>query len=446
MKLKKVKFQTLGCRVNQYETQAMREKLFKSGFVETKNLDEADLFVLNTCTVTAESDRKSRYLIRKMHRVNPETKIIVTGCYAERNVEEILEIEGVTEVLRQNEKDLIVEKALLHFDIENSEFSQCRGQEEDKMHGRDRYSDLSVSSFEGRARAFVKIQDGCNHACAFCKVVIVRGRARSRRFDEVVEEAETLVRAGFKEVVLAGIQLGAYGDGLGDSESLASLCRRLLEVSGLERLRLSSIEPTDVSDELIQLMAESPKFCPHLHIALQSGDAEVLKNMNRRYGPKFYKELVHKINRKVDFFALTCDVMTGFPGETQEQFQNTIELLNELKPLKIHAFPYSPREGTRAARMEDTIEHSEADRRIKFLQAEGRGWQSEYLDGTINTRLHVLVEEKVDRKETGEVFYRGRTPNYILVEFNAEDVNVGEFAWVEVKENRKDRVFGELVS
>jgi len=440
--MKKVKFQTLGCKVNQYETQGMREKLSKAGFVETQNDTDADLFVLNTCTVTGEADKKNQYLIRRMHRKNPNTKIIVTGCYAERNVDEIVKLEGVSEVLRQNEKDLITEKALLQFDIDDSDFSLCRGQEEDASHGRNRLTDFSISEFDGHARAFIKVQDGCTHACSFCKVVLVRGKSRSRTINDVVDEVKRVVDAGFKETVLTGIQLGAYGQDLDNKKWLSDLVSELLKVNGLDRLRLSSIEPTDVSSDLIQIMSETNRLCPHLHIPLQSGDEEVLKRMKRRYPPQFYKDLVLSIQEKIDFFALTCDVMTGFPGETEQQFQNTINLLAELKPLKIHAFPYSSREGTVASRYEDHLPSEEIHSRNRRLIKEGKLWQSQFLSSYLGKRFPVLVEEEVFGDD-GKRCLRGRTSNYILTEFDGSKDKVGNIIWVELEKNNGDRIWAK---
>jgi len=440
--MKKVIFQTLGCKVNQYETQGMREKLLGAGFKEIHEAKEADLLVLNTCTVTGEGDKKSRYLIRRMHRLNPNAKIIVTGCYAEKNRDEIIRIEGVSEVLGQNEKDMILERTLKCFDLENPDFTLCRGQDDSAQNARTRFANLSISDFEGYAgRVFVKVQDGCNHACSFCKVVLVRGRSRSRDLCSIVEEVKRLTQAGFSEIVLTGIQLGAYGDDFAPQIPLSNMVSSLLDIPELKRIRLSSIEPTDVTDDLIALMKESRKFCPHLHVPIQSGDDQVLQAMRRRYTRDFYRDLVNKLNDGIKDFALTADVMCGFPGETEEQFQNTLALLEELKPLKIHAFPYSRREGTLAAKYNKEVPDFEIASRVKRLFEHGARWQSDYLGKYLGKFLSVLVEERLE----GGNLFRGRTVNYMLVEFEGEDVSLGDFVIVKAETILGDRIFGILL-
>ncbi|MBI4972101.1 MAG: tRNA (N(6)-L-threonylcarbamoyladenosine(37)-C(2))-methylthiotransferase MtaB [Candidatus Omnitrophica bacterium] len=437
--MKKVIFQTLGCKVNQYETQGMREKLLRSGFAETDEVEDADLLVLNTCTVTGEGDKKSRYLIRRMHRLNPNAKIIVTGCYAEKNRDEIFSIEGVTEVLGQNEKDKILDSALRLLDINDSNFSMCRGQDDSALNARKRFADLSITDFQGFGRAFVKVQDGCNHACSFCKVVIVRGRSRSREFQSIIDESKRLVDMGFLEIVLTGIQLGAYGDDFASQISLSKLVEALTEIPKLERVRLSSIEPTDVTDDLIALAKNNSKFCPHLHIPLQSGDDAVLKKMRRRYDSGFYRELVLRLQREVKAFALTADVMCGFPGETEQQFQNTIALLEELKPLKIHAFPYSKREGTLSSKFSDEVALGIIDARRRKLVEASAIWQSNFISQYLGVVFSVIVEEKLE----GSIC-RGRTSNYMLVEFESDAVKLGDLVDVQLEHILDDRAWGVL--
>jgi len=307
----KVKFSTLGCRLNQYETQAVREQFLGAGYVETRDAKEADVFVLNTCTVTKESDRQSRYKIRKFHRTNPSAKIVVTGCYVERNRDDIEREEGVTLTVLNREKS-----DLLNLLDSCTSLSFMRPEPPPKR----RFTPLSISKFEGRTRAYVKIQDGCNHACSFCKVVLVRGPSRSRSTEDVVRETERLCESGNLEVVLTGIQLGAYGYDIKKRQMLSDLINEMSEVPGLKRIRLSSIEPTDVSDPLIEVMATNRKVCNHLHIPLQSGSDAILSRMNRRYKRDFYIDLIAKIRRQVPDFVLTTDVMVGFSSETDERF------------------------------------------------------------------------------------------------------------------------------
>ena len=413
----RVKFKTLGCRLNQYETQAMREQFLRAGYLETDCDGEADFLVLNTCTVTSESDREGRYLIRKFHRDHPTAKIVVTGCYVERNENEIKEIPGVTMTVLNRQKSEIVN---LLESCTTFTFAP-------ELPSKRAYVPLKISKFEGRSRAYVKIQDGCNHACSFCKVVLVRGPSRSREMEDVVEEAKRLADQGFKEVVLTGIQLGAYGYDFSKHQMLCSLIERLSEISNLERIRLSSIEATDVSDTLIDLMASNEKFCPHLHIPLQSGDDQVLRRMNRRYNRSFYLDLIQNIRQQVPDFVLTTDVMFGFPAETAGEFQNTVDLLTTAQPYKMHLFPYSTREGTKAARFHELVDNSEMTRRRDVLALLEEKLRQQVQKHFLGRRLFVLVEDL--STETGWV--AGRCANYLKVKFLG-DITPGTLLEVQV--------------
>ncbi len=402
----KVRFKTLGCRLNQYETQAIREQFLTAGYQETENDREADLFVLNTCTVTNESDKESRYFIRKFHRENPNAKIVVTGCYVERNEEEIKNLPGVTLTVLNRQKaqlfNLLDSCTSLSFDSV-------------KIPSKRIYTPLTISQFEGKTRAYIKIQDGCNHACSFCKVVLVRGPARSRELSDVIEEAKRLSRQGFKEIVLTGIQLGSYGYDLKKRQMLCDLIEQLYLIPDLKRIRLSSIEPTDVTDELIELMSVNEKFCPHLHIPLQSGDDEILKRMNRRYRRYFFIDLTQRLSSKVPDFILTTDIMIGFPGETVSQFENSIETLIETEPYKLHIFPYSSREGTRAAQFLDLIPANEMNRRRNVLLMLEEKLRRKVQERFMGRKLNVLTEE--GNGEEGWAV--GRSANYLKVRFPA---------------------------
>jgi len=405
----KVRFKTLGCRLNQYETQAIREQFLNAGYQETETDGEADLLVLNTCTVTNESDKESRYLIRKFHRENPDAKIVVTGCYVERNEAEIKSLPGVTlTVLNRQKSELFnLLESCTSLSLTPAELPSKRT-----------YTPLHISGFKEKTRAFIKIQDGCNHACSFCKVVLVRGPARSRALEEVVEEAKRLTGQGFGEVVLTGIQLGSYGYDLKKRQMLRDLIERLSLINGLRRIRLSSIEPTDVTDELIEIMAENNKVCSHLHIPLQSGDDQILERMNRRYRRSFFRDLIQKITLRVSDFVLTTDVMIGFPGESTEQFENTVGLLVETQPYKLHIFPYSRREGTRAARFSDLIHGTEMNRRRDILLSVEEKLRQNVQERYLGRNLNVLTEEG----NCEEGWVTGRSANYLKVRFPGERV------------------------
>ena len=404
--MKKVRFVTLGCKVNQYETQAMRESLLAKGFQEARQASE--VIVINTCTVTEEADRENRYWIRRFRRENPQAKIVVTGCWVERNR---LEVESLTEV------DLVLSNRQKQ-DLADWLFQGCGTPEVQRS--KTEYDSLNISTFLGCGRAFIKIQDGCNHACSFCKVVLVRGRSRSRPLTDIVAETERLIESGYREIVLTGIQLGAYGLDLDPGLSLISVLERLSRVPGIERIRLSSIEPTDVKRDLILAIKEIPKVCPQLHLPLQSGDSEILKKMNRRYEQDFYRSLVQELRDEIPDFCLSMDVMAGFPGEEEPHFQNTLSLIEETRPIRIHAFPYSPRAGTRASYFEN-ISAPVLRQRMNRLM----GKANEVITREKQTFVGRIFPVLVEKEASQEGFLEGHTAHYLKVLFPGSKERVG---------------------
>jgi len=322
MDKKSIKFFTLGCKVNQYETEAIR-KLCLPIFREAGNKEPADICIVNTCTVTKTADIKSIKYIRKAKRKNPKAKIIVTGCLAEKDREKI-KAEKVDFILSQRRKQDILSLLLPKAKRLNSTW------------------DLKIDSFS-HSRAFVKVQDGCDKACSFCKVRIVRGKSRSRPLKEVIEEISILSEKGFKEIVLCGINLGSWRE---RDKDFIFLINKILKIKNLGRLRLSSLEPEHITDGLISLMKDNPMLCPHLHIPFQSGSDKILKLMNKNYTQKYYFSLLTRIRRKILSCGISCDIMAGFPQENDKDFQDSLDLLKEAVPVKTHIFPYSPREGT----------------------------------------------------------------------------------------------------
>jgi len=417
----RVRFVTLGCKVNQYETQGMREILSGCGLVEDRAGKDCHFVVINTCTVTSGADRENRYWIRRMRREHPRAKIVVTGCYVERNRPEIEAMAEVDLVLSNHEKDEIADRLLSGCgtpEVQDGETSRLKKRQ---------FTPLKISSFQGMGRAFVKIQDGCNHSCSFCKVVLARGRSRSRPLEDVLEEMYRLRDDGYREVVFAGIQLGAYGLDLGREEMLVSLLEAGSRVEGIERLRLSSIEPTDVTPALIKAMQGLPKCCAHLHIPLQSGDDTTLQAMNRRYGRSFYRDLVGRLKEAMPEFSLTLDVMAGFPGETEEHFANTCDLLRETRPLKCHVFPYSRRRGTRAANLTDVSPReirSRVERLLSLGEELGRREKMVYT-GRI---FPVLVEKHLPAR----AMVQGLTTHYLKVCFEGRREDVGQIVPAEL--------------
>jgi threonylcarbamoyladenosine tRNA methylthiotransferase MtaB len=436
LKNQKVKFVTLGCKVNQYETQGMREILQKAGVfpLPVSEKETADYVVVNTCTVTAEADKENRYWIRRVRRENPGARIIVTGCGVERNRSEYENLSEVDLVLMNHEKVQIADR--LNVGCASQEVQN----EVIEPVSRQQYSALSISETDGFGRAFVKIQDGCNHACSFCKVVMVRGRSRSRNLSEIVAEAVRLRDSGYRELVFAGIQLGAYGlDFESSSTRLPEVLAACAKIEGIERLRLSSIEPTDVGPELIKAMSQISKCCPQMHIPLQSGDDEILKNMNRRYGRNFYRDLIARLRQAMPDFCLSLDVMAGFAGETEDQFQNTANLLSEIKPLKCHVFPYSRREGTKAARLADLPPQLIKERARRLIQL-GQELSVEVRAPFLGRQLPVLIESYHSKTQ----MLQGLTPHYLKVNFPGSEEQIGQIIPVTLLALEGDGFAGDI--
>lgn len=436
----RVRFITLGCKVNHYETQGIKEAMERARFREVaREKDDCEFVVINTCTVTRDADRGNRYWIRRARREHPGARIVLTGCYVERNRQEVLAIPGVDLVISNTEKSDIVR--LLSAGCASPDIQDDTGEPsgEAKENPRHRYSTLPISRTEGLGRAYVKIQDGCNHACSFCKVVLVRGRSRSRSPEDITEEALRLRDSGYKEIVLTGIQLGAYGDEFSAPVALEAIVESIARIEGIERIRLSSIEPTDVTGSLIDVLVGNRKCCHHLHIPLQSGADEILARMNRRYGRDHYIELIDKLKSRMGDFSLTLDVMAGFPGETEEHFESTVDLLRKVRPLKSHVFPYSPREGTRAFWFESC--HTEIiRRRVDYLIGLGASMGRDirrFYEGTVQ---HVLVEQKIKRGG----LLQGLTGNYLKVVFQGPAGLLGQMVPVRIVSAQGDCLLGVL--
>ena len=418
---KRVKFYTLGCKVNQYETQGIREKFLYAGFREN-NSEIADVYIVNTCTVTARADRESRRLIRKALRSNLKSKIVVTGCYIEKDASELLRISDRVQIVPNRQKHRIV-------NLLNSTHDACLparltakpwARQARRTTHNETFLPLRISDFKDRERAFVKIQDGCNNFCSYCKVPLVRGVSRSRSPKEIIAEVERLTRRGFKEVVLTGICLGSYHY---KSFDLVAVLNALENIKGKFRIRLSSIEPQLISNDLIGRIADSEKICPHLHIPLQSGDNVILKRMNRRYTRKNYLSLIVKIKKKIKDVAITTDILVGFPGEEEKNFRNTLRSLKEVLPLRSHIFPFSPRQGTAAFNLQERVEPRLIKERTDLLKEIARECSYKFRKGFLGKQLSVLIESQAD-KENGTL--SGYSQNYIKVSVEdaiKEDVN-----------------------
>lgn len=420
---------TLGCKVNQYETDGMRELLEQAGVEFVDFEQEADIYLVNTCSVTNMAERKSRQMLHRAKKKNPQAVVVAVGCYVQTMPEEVLEDLSVDLVIGNNRKKDIV--GILEEFLENRSDGQCVANTYNcqwlDINQKQTYESLSISHMSEHTRAYIKIQDGCNQFCSYCIIPYVRGRIRSRKPEEVVEEVKRLAQAGCKEVVLTGIHLSSYGKDWKDEEvnssrldgtALLQLLQSVSSVDGILRIRLGSLEPRIITDEFVAGLASLPKVCPHFHLSLQSACNETLKRMNRKYTIEEYMESCEKLRHAFDRPALTTDVIVGFPGETEEEFEITCRNLEKLNLYEMHIFKYSKRRGTVAESLPNQVPEQEKSRRSDILLSMTAKQKQEYEASFIGERLLVLVEEKVEKNGTD--WYVGHTERYMKVEVCSE--------------------------
>lgn len=422
-----VAFHTLGCKVNHYETEAIWQ-LFKEAGYERKEFEtRADVYVINTCTVTNTGDKKSRQVIRRAIRHNPDAVICVTGCYAQTSPAEVMAIPGVDIVVGTQDR----EKMLGYIEQYKEERQPINGVG-NIMKARV-FEELDVPAFTDRTRASLKIQEGCNNFCTFCIIPWARGLLRSRDPEEVIRQAQQLVDAGYKEIVLTGIHTGGYGEDMKDY-NFAQLLRELdSRVKGLKRIRISSIEASQITDEVIEVLDSSDKIVRHLHIPLQSGSNSVLKRMRRKYTMEFFANRLTKLKKALPGLAVTSDVIVGFPGETEEEFMETYNFIKEHKFSELHVFPYSKRTGTPAARMDNQVDENVKNERVHKLIALSDQLAKEYASDYEGEVLEIIPEERFT--ETGEDnLYVGYTDNYMKVVFEGSEDLIGQLVKVKIAE------------
>ncbi|MGE6752000.1 tRNA (N(6)-L-threonylcarbamoyladenosine(37)-C(2))-methylthiotransferase MtaB [Rossellomorea sp. NPDC071047] len=416
-----VAFHTLGCKVNHYETEAIWQLFKEEGYERVEYDSIADVYVINTCTVTNTGDKKSRQVIRRAIRKNPDGVICVTGCYAQTSPAEIMAIPGVDVVVGTQDR----RKMLTYIEEYKQERQPINGVT-NIMKNRV-YEELDVPAFTDRTRASLKIQEGCNNFCTFCIIPWARGLMRSRDPEEVIHQAQQLVDAGYKEIVLTGIHTGGYGEDMKDY-NLAMLLKDLEQkVKGLKRIRISSIEASQLTDEVIEVIDQSNIVVRHLHIPLQSGSNTVLKRMRRKYTMEFFAERLEKLKKALPGLAVTSDVIVGFPGETEEEFMETYNFINEHKFSELHVFPYSKRTGTPAARMDDQIDEDIKNERVHRLIELSNQLAKEYASQFENEVLEVIPEEIYK-----DDLYVGYTDNYLKVVFPATEDMVGKLVKVKI--------------
>ncbi len=432
---KKASYITLGCKLNYAETSTYERNFIRAGYESVPWNSKADLYIINTCSVTEHADRKSRNIIRKIHRTAPEATIVVTGCYAQLKRQEVEALEGVSLVFGADEKSSLVKRTL---DLIDGKASAGPAENEYRTMPSDSATFAAYSSGEERTRSFLKVQDGCDNFCAYCTVPFARGRSRSISIDTAVSEAEKIAAAGVKEIVLTGVNTGDFGRKNG--ESFLELLKRLNDVEGIERYRISSIEPNLLTEDIIDWIASGTKFQPHFHIPLQSGSDTILKDVGRKYTTEFFAEKIDYIRSKMNpkpgetypdgnlkpsvFFGI--DVIAGLPGETDELFQETYDFLkNRIRPAFIHIFPYSRRAGTRSAMRKDQVQDCVKTKRVEMLEGLCRSLNEEFIDSQKGVKEKVLFEEScTDGKMSG---YTG---NYIRVERNWDESLAGKLVEV----------------
>ena len=414
---KKVALHNLGCKVNAYEVEAMQQLLENAGYETVPFEEGADVYVINTCTVTNIADRKSRQMLHKAKKMNPDAIVVATGCYAQADTEKLKEDTAVDLILGNNQKTQIVE-ALEEYEKEHAKQVQVI-----EINHTKEYEELSISSTAEHVRAYIKVQDGCNQFCTYCIIPFARGRVRSRKIEEVLSEVETLAAKGYKEVVLTGIHLSSYGVDFPkeERESLLSLIQAVSRVEGISRIRLGSLEPRIITEEFLEGIVKTGKVCPHFHLSLQSGCNKTLKNMNRRYSAQEYAEKCELIRKFYPAPALTTDVIVGFPQETEEDFEVSYEFVKKIHFYETHIFKYSRRHGTKAASMDGQLTEAakaqRSDRMLELHEIRAR----EYEEAMIGKKMELLLEEEIEID--GRPWYVGHSREYVRAVISKTDAH-----------------------
>lgn len=433
--MKKAALHNLGCKVNAYETEAMQELLEQNGYEIVPFQEGADIYIINTCTVTNMADRKSRQMIHRAKKMNPDAIVVAAGCYvqAQENSDKIDECIDI--VIGNNKKQNLIE-ILEEYEQKRKEADGVFVQQEviDINHTKE-YEELHLTKTAEHTRAYIKVQDGCNQFCTYCIIPYMRGRVRSRRKEEVVEEVSALAANGYKEVVLTGIHLSSYGVDFEEKETLLSLIQAVHAIEGIERIRLGSLEPRIITEEFASALSALPKICPHFHLSLQSGCEETLKRMNRRYSAEEYFEKCMLLRKYFENPALTTDIIVGFPGETEEEFEESRAFVEKVNFYEMHIFKYSKRQGTKAAVMPNQVPEPEKTKRSNTLLALDERNRKAYEEQFSGKETEILVEEQMEKD--GKTYWIGHTKEYIRLAILSDEnlsgrllkVTVGKDAW-----------------
>ena len=422
-KIKKAALQNLGCKVNAYETKAMQQMLEEAGYEIVPFQEEADVYVVNTCTVTNIADKKSRQMLHRARRNNPDSIIVAAGCYVQTADQELLK-NGTVDILIGNNRKNDLISMIKEFEAKNSMVMDY----EDINEGSREYEKLHLTQATENTRAFIKVQDGCNQFCSYCIIPYARGRVRSRKADDVVEEIKALSAKGYQEFVLTGIHLSSYGMDTGDD--LVHLIREVHKVPGVSRIRLGSLEPMAVTEEFAKALSGLKKFCPHFHLSLQSGCDSTLRRMNRHYTTKDYAMRCELLRKYFAHPAITTDIIVGFPGETEEEFLQTERFIEQVRFAEMHIFKYSKRKGTRAAGMDGQVPEEIKHRRSARLIELGKRLSAEYRESFLGLEAEVLLEEPMEYQ--GENYYTGYTKEYMKIAVKTD------------KNMSNQRIFGKI--
>lgn len=438
---KTVSFYTLGCKVNQYETNAMEQQFIKNNYEIVENTQKADIYVINTCTVTNMAERKSRQMLRRVKEINPFAVLVVCGCYAQVAKNELEQIPEIDIILGINEKNEIVQIVENYMEKMAEQDKRSQEAEIDDVSKQKEFLDFGDVTYTEKNRAVVKVQDGCNMFCSYCIIPYARGRIRSRKIESVVSEIEKIAQEKIKEVVITGIHVASYGKDFDNENTskkirLIDLLEAINKIDGIDRIRLSSLEPTIVDEEFATRLSKLDKICDHFHLSLQSGCDETLKRMNRKYTTQIYRDAVATLRKYYPEASFTTDVIVGFPGETDEEFAKTYEFLKEIDFYRLHVFKYSPRRGTVAEKMPNQIDGNKKEERSNKLIELSNSTENKHNQSYIGKTVKVLFEEFEDG------FFKGHTTNYMMVKVAGEeeqsDKFVNKILYVKIKENNDE--------
>ena len=438
---KTVSFYTLGCKVNQYETNAMEQQFIKNNYEIVENTQKADIYIINTCTVTNMAERKSRQMLRRVKEINPSAVLVVCGCYAQVAKNELEQIPEIDIILGINEKNEIVQIVENYMEKMAEKDKRSQEAEIDDVSKQKEFLDFGDVTYTEKNRAVVKVQDGCNMFCSYCIIPYARGRIRSRKIESVVSEIEKIANEDIKEVVITGIHVASYGKDFDNENTskkirLIDLLEAINKIDGIDRIRLSSLEPTIVDEEFATRLSKLDKICDHFHLSLQSGCDETLKRMNRKYTTQIYRDAVATLRKYYPEASFTTDVIVGFPGETDEEFAKTYEFLKEIDFYRLHVFKYSPRRGTVAEKMPNQIDGNKKEERSNKLIELSNSTENKHNQSYIGKTVKVLFEEFEDG------FFKGHTTNYMMVKVAGEeeqsDIFVNKILDVKIKENNDE--------